>query len=131
MGRAEVLRVSGAGLTVAIGAAIAFGSVQLWNGAPASWTDVVASAATVRVVARAMLAVAVVLAGAGIGTGSGRPWGFATSACALAVFVLGGFWANYVLFGDLRPAHTATNIVVVAVVLALLWTARASVGRGA
>ena len=36
-------------------------------------------------------------------------------------FVLGGFWANHVLFADIRPRHTVPNVIVAAVVAWLLW----------
>ena len=36
-------------------------------------------------------------------------------------FVLGGFWANHVLFADIHPRHTVPNVIVAAVVVWLLW----------
>jgi hypothetical protein len=122
MDKYEILLIAGAMLTILIGATIAFGSSQLWNGAPATWPDVVASASTVRTVARVMLVVAVILALAGIGATLGRAWGLVASAVALAIFVIGGFLANYTLFGDFRLAHTGTNLVVAVIVVCLLWS---------
>jgi len=35
--------------------------------------------------------------------------------------VIVAFWGNRVLFGGIRPAHMVTNMVVLAIVVALLW----------
>ena len=69
----------------------------------------------------APLAVAGVLGAPGLGAAFGSAWGLGASAAALAIFVIGGFWANYTLFGDIRLAHTGTNVVVVIIVLWFLW----------
>jgi predicted signal transduction protein with EAL and GGDEF domain len=47
-------------------------------------------------------------------------WAARSAAATLIVFVIGAFWAHYVLFGELALGRIATNIVVSAVILVLL-----------
>jgi len=48
-------------------------------------------------------------------------WGPLASVIAILAFVVGGFWANYVLFGDTRLAHTGVNVILSAFIVLLLW----------
>lgn len=64
---------------------------------------------------------AVLLLGSSVGVFLRTPWGFPAALTALLVFVVGGFWGNNVVFGDMRPMHTITNVVVAAIALALIW----------
>jgi len=48
-------------------------------------------------------------------------WGPLASVIAILAFVVAGFWANYVLFGDVRLAHTGANVLLSAFILLLLW----------
>src|SRR5262249_40167330 len=68
MTKPEICRVVGGALAVLIGVTLGVASVQLWNGAPPSWKDVVASAPTVRSASRGILAVAALLLVGGIAT---------------------------------------------------------------
>jgi hypothetical protein len=49
------------------------------------------------------------------------PWGNYAAATVTIVVVAAAFWANHALFGNIRPLHTGTNVVVAAIILALLW----------
>jgi hypothetical protein len=58
---------------------------------------------------------------AGVASLANVPWGSHAAALATLVVVAAAFPANYALFGDIRPLHTGTNLVVAAIVLVLLW----------
>jgi hypothetical protein len=121
MTTAAVCRIAGGVLVILIGAALAFGGIQLWRGGAEAWPDVVASEATVRRTASGMIVMAAVLLIAGAAAIANVSWGGHAAAVATIVLVVAAFWANYALFGDIRPAHTGTNIIVAAIILALLW----------
>ena len=67
------------------------------------------------------MAVAGVLLLAGAAATVNLGWGWLAATSAIVVFLAGGFWANYVLFGDVRPFHTGANVMVGALILWLLW----------
>jgi hypothetical protein len=71
-----------------------------------------------------MIVMAALLLVAGVATLGNVPWGGHAAAIATIVLVAAAFPANYALFGDIRPLHTGTNIVVAAIILALLWFGR-------
>ena len=108
-------------IVVLIGVVICVGSVQLWNGPPASWPDVIAGDASVKSTAKGMLAMAVVLFVAGVAVITNVGWGQFAAAISVTLFVVAGFWANRVLFGSVRPLHTGLNVLVGALVIWLLW----------
>jgi hypothetical protein len=68
-----------------------------------------------------MLVMAALVLMAGVGALGNMPWGRSAAAVATIVVVAAAFPVNYVLFGQMRPLHTGTNIVVAAIILALLW----------
>src|SRR5262245_43880434 len=121
MSKPEICRIAAGGLIALIGVAVGFGSVQLWNGAPKSWPDITASDATVQSTARGMIVMAVLLLGTGLAAALHLSWGRWAAAIAIGLFVAGAFWANSVLFGNLRPMHTVPNVLVASVILYLLW----------
>ena len=121
MNRYDIARVVAGLIVVLIGLAIGVGSFQLRDGKPLSWPDIVADDSTVRITAGAMAVVAAVLVVAGAAAIFALGWGYAAAMIAIGVFVVGGFWANYVLFADLRPIHTVPNVIVAALVIWLLW----------
>jgi hypothetical protein len=123
MSKHDICRIVAALLVALIGIAVGFGSFLLWNGAPASWPDVVATGSTVKGIARGMMVMALMLLIAGTATTLNPGWGSFAAAIAVAIFVAAGFWANYVLFGDIRIVHTGTNVVIGALILWLLWIA--------
>ena len=129
MNIAEGCRTAAGVLVLLIGAALGFGGTQLWRGGPAVWPDIIASAETVRRTSVGVIAMAVLLLLVGGAVLRNMPWGGRAAAIALLLFLLGGFWANALLFGDVRPMHTATNVVVSAIIVGLLWFGYA--GRGA
>src|SRR5262245_19815925 len=106
MSKIGACRIVAGTLIVLIGLVIGFGGFQLRNGVPASSRDIVAADAVARNTAVAMLAVACVLVIAGLATAANFRWAFPFAALAIVVFVSGGFWANYALFGDVRPIHS-------------------------
>ena len=117
----DICRTVAAVMVMLIGLAICVGSVQLWNGAPASWPDVIAGDASVKSIAKGMMAMAVILFVAGGAVLGNVGWGQFAAAISVTIFVVAGFWANRVLFGGVRPMHTGPNVVVGALVLWLLW----------
>jgi hypothetical protein len=121
MTMAAVCRVVGAALVILIGAALAFGGIQLWKGGPQAWPDVIANDTTVRRMSSAMMVMAAILLTAGVAVLANVPWSGHAAAIATIVVVAAAFWANQALFGDIRPLHTGTNIVVAGIILALLW----------
>ena len=123
MTKYAIYRVIGGVLVVLIGIVVAFGSYQLRNGAPPSWPDIAANDPTVRTVSKGMAAAAGLLVIGGLIAVVGLDWGYWAATIATVVFVAGGFWANYILFGSLRPLHTGTNVIVCAVIQWLLWIA--------
>jgi hypothetical protein len=108
-------------LVILIGVALAFGGIQLWRGGPKVWPDVVANEATVRRTSSGMMVMAALLLVAGVAALGNTPWGVRASVLATIVVVAAAFPVNYALFGDMRPLHTGTNIVVAAIILALFW----------
>jgi hypothetical protein len=102
-------------------AALALGGIQLWRGGPEAWPDVVANEMTVRRTSTGMIVMAALLLVAGVAALGNLPWGVRAAAIATVVVVAAAFPVNYALFGGMRPLHTGTNIVVAAIVLALLW----------
>jgi hypothetical protein len=66
-----------------------------------------------------MFAMATVLLIVGVPAIVNVPWSGHAAAIATIVLVVPAFWANYSLFGDIRPLPTGTNIVVAAIILAL------------
>jgi hypothetical protein len=68
-----------------------------------------------------MIAMALLLLVSGLAALGNVPRGGRAAAIAILVVVVAAFPANYTLFGDVRLLHTGTNIVLAAVVLALLW----------
>lgn len=121
MTRATVCRVVAGAIVILISAALAFGGIQLWRGGPESWPDIVADETTVRRTSSGMIGMAVLLLVAGLATIGNLPYGIHAAAIAVIILVLAAFVANYALFGDIRITHTGTNIVVAAIILALLW----------
>src|SRR5262249_59665280 len=98
MAKQEICRIIGGLLVVLIGIAVGIGGIQLWNGAPASWRDVTASDSTVKNSARSILFVAVLLFVGGIAATFNLSWGQWAASIAIVIFVIGGFWANYILY---------------------------------
>jgi len=121
MSKYEISRMTGGVIVALIGVAVALGGFQLRNGAPPSWPDVIAADTTVKSAAKGMVAVGVLLFTAGAAATLGIGWGYAAATSATAAFVLGAFWANYVLFGDIRLIHTGPNVLVGMLVVWLLW----------
>jgi hypothetical protein len=121
MTTAAVCRVIGGTLVLLISAALAFGGIQLWRGGPKAWPDVIANETTVRRTSGGMMVLAALVLVAGVAALGNVPWGGYAAAVATIVVVVAAFPANYALFGDIRPLHTGTNIVVAAIILALLW----------
>jgi len=119
--RPERCRIAGGLLIIVVGVAVGVGGWQLRGGVPPTWPDVVASDATARATARAILFVATLLLLAGVAATFGVGWGRPAGVLAITLFVAGAFWANFVLFGDLRPAHTVPNVLVGGLVAWLLW----------
>jgi hypothetical protein len=121
MGYVEICRIAGGTLVFLIGLALGFAGAQLWTGGPAAWPDIIANDVIVRRSACILIIMAALLAITGIAAFRGAWWGNAAAAVALIIFVTVAFWGNYVLFGDIRPLHTGTNVVVGVIILALLW----------
>jgi hypothetical protein len=121
MTKQDICRIGAGVLVAVIGAAICVGSVQLWNGAPASWPDVIAGDASVKSTAKGMMAMAVLLLVSGFAVVSNVAWGRSAAAVTIVIFVVAGFWANRVLFGSVRPMHTGPNVAIGALIVWLLW----------
>ena len=121
MTKQEICRIVGGILVVLIGIAVGYGGLQLWNGAPSSWKDVIANRSTVKNAARGIVVVALMLLVGGIGAIINSSWGQMAASIGILNFIVGGFWANYILFGNIRPKHTGANVVVGAIILFLLW----------
>ena len=116
-----ICRVAGGALIVLIVVALAIGGIQLWRGGPEAWPDVIANKLIVRRASSGMIVMAALLLVAGGLVIASVPWSGLAAAVVLIVLVAAAFWANYALFGNMRPSHTVTNVVVAAIILALLW----------
>jgi hypothetical protein len=114
-------RIVGGALVILIGVALAFGGIQLWQGGPKAWPDVIANEATVRRMSSGMIVMAALVLFAGVAAVGNLLWGGPAAAAVTIVVVVAAFWVNHALFGDVRPLHTGTNVVVAAVIVALLW----------
>jgi hypothetical protein len=68
-----------------------------------------------------MIVIAALLLVVGVAAVGNLPWGVHAAAIATVLVVLAAFWANYALFGNMRTTHTVTNVVLAAIILALLW----------
>ena len=121
MVRRTICRVAGGVLVVLVGIAVGFAGILLWSGAPSSWPDPSASVATTRSTGLIVLLLAVLLLVSGAAATINVRWGPLASVIAILAFVVGGFWANYVLFGDIRLAHTGVNVILSAFIVLLLW----------
>ena len=121
MTKRDLCRIVSGILVVLIGIAVGFGGFQLWAGVPSSRPDLVADASTIKGAAVGMLVLAAFLLLAGSAAIASLRWGRVASAIALLVFVAGGFWVNYAVFGGVRLMHSGANVVVAAVALLLLW----------
>jgi hypothetical protein len=121
MNGASICRFVGGALVALVGVAVGAGGFQLWRVGAEAWPDVIATRETVQRTAGGMLAMALVLVVAGVAAATKMPWGREAGMVATIAVVLAAFWVNHVLFGNIRPAHTVTNIVVAAIILALLW----------
>jgi len=119
-GRLVCLYLGGA-LVDLVGLACAFGASVLWRGNTANWPDVVGSPAAIRNTAMGLGLAALLLLGSSAGVFMRAPWGFPAAAGAMLLFVAGGFWGNYAVFGDMRLVHTLSNAVIAAAAIALLW----------
>jgi hypothetical protein len=108
-------------LVILVGAALALGGIQLWRSGPKAWPDIIASETTVRRTSSGMIVMAAFLVIAGVAAIGNVPRGSQAAAIATIVVVVAAFWANYALFGSIRLLHSGTNIVVAAIILALLW----------
>ncbi len=104
-----------------VGAALAFGGVQLWRGGAEAWPDVIAGETTVKRAGGGMIALAALMAAASLAVLGRATWGSQAAATFTIVVVVAAFWVNHALFGDIRLAHTGTNVLVAAIILALLW----------
>jgi hypothetical protein len=116
-----ICRIAGGFIVLLIGVAVGVGSWLLWDGAPASWSDVIADHSTVQSVARLMSVVSFALLLGGTLTIVNARWGPALAAVFTLIFTAGAFWVNYALFGSIRLSHTGANVVVAGVVLLLIW----------
>lgn len=118
---ADFYRIAGATLVLLIGIGCGFGGSQLWRGGPKVWPDIIADELIVRRTAGGLIFMAVLLLITSIAAMLGMPWGRASASTAIILFTAGGFWGNYILFRDMRPVHTGTNVILTLVVLILLW----------
>jgi hypothetical protein len=117
---AEFYRIAGGVLVFLIGVALSLAGAQLWKGGPAAWPEIVANDVIVRRTAYGLIIMAALLLITGIATMRGVSWGSFVAAIVLIIFVVIAFWGNHLLFGDIRPLHTITNVIVAAIILALL-----------
>jgi hypothetical protein len=76
-----------------------------------------------------MVALASLLLVAGVAALRNEAGGGHAAAIATLGVVVAAFPANYALFGEIRLLHTGTNIVLAAVILALLWFGHESQAR--
>jgi hypothetical protein len=120
-------RIAASALVGLIGVAMLAGGAQLHRGGAAAWPDLVADAEIVRRAAVVLLIFGVALIASAVMTALDAPGGRLAAAIATSAFVLIAFWGNKLLFGDWRPLHTGTNVVVLAIVL---WLLRMSSARG-
>ena len=121
VGKTTICRIAAGVLVVLVGVAVGFAGIGLLTGAYSSSPDLIASAATTKSAALGMLMLAAMLLLTGAAATINLRWGQWTSAVAILAFVIGGFWVNHVLFGDIRPVHTGTNVDLGALILSLLW----------
>ena len=111
-----------AGCTIILlGAGCGLGGVALWRGKPESWSDVITPDNRVRRIARGLVGMSLLLIVSGTATVFRVPWGSIFGAVSTLLFVVAGFWGNYALFGDLRPKHTGTNVVIACAIWLLIW----------
>ena len=112
-----------------IGVACILGGIALWRGGAKDWPDVTAGPAAIERVAFGLWFAGGLLLASSAALFLRWPWAAHTAAVALALFVAGGFWGNYAVFGDIRPMHTGTNVVIAAIVLGLLWAGYPALGN--
>jgi hypothetical protein len=125
MSKVAICRVAGSVLVILIGAALAFGGIQLWQGGSQTWPDIVARDDAVRRTSSGMIVMALFLIIAGAAALVNRPWGVWAAAIGTVAVVAAAFPVNYILFGQWRLVHTGPNLVVAAIILLLL-----RLGRG-
>ena len=121
MTSAAICRIVAGVLVLLVGTAVGAGGIQLWRSGPQAWPDIIADETTVRRTSGGMIVMAALLVVAGAAAAANLPWGGWAAAIATMIAVLAAFWVNHALFGDMRLLHTGTNVVLAAVILALLW----------
>ncbi len=117
---AAISLISGGILVALVGVGCSIGAVVLFRGGADDWPDVIASAIVIRRVAIGLGVVSVALLITGTAVIVRCPGSVHAAAVAMLVFVAGGFWGNHAVFGDFRPVHTGSNVVIAAVALVLL-----------
>ena len=107
-------------LAALVGVGCSLGAIILQRGGAAKWPDVIAGEMVIRRVAVGLALVSVALLMTGTMVVIRWPGSVHAAAVAMLVFVAGGFWGNHAMFGDFRPVHTGSNIVIAVVALILL-----------
>ena len=115
-----LFRVASGLRVVLVGVAVGFGGFTLWRATSSSWPDLVATTSTTKGVASGMLILAVLLLVAGGAAAMNRSWGRWLAVITILAFVAGGFWVNYILFGDIRPVHSGANAILAIAILLML-----------
>jgi hypothetical protein len=118
---ARNLPLIASGLIFLVGVGCGVGGLALYGGKPSGWTDVVANDALLRRVSVGLLLTSALLLASGISGAFRLPHAPIAGVIAIVLFVVGGFWGNYAVFGDIRPLHTGGNVVIATLILSMLW----------
>jgi hypothetical protein len=81
---------------------------------------VIADVPILRRTAIGLAIAALLLVGSGGAIVLGIGWSCTAALLAILVFVAGGFWGNYAVFGEFRRNHIVANLVIALIVIAFL-----------
>jgi len=116
----------GAVLLILLGAARGFGGLVLLLPAGAEIRAAAASPGRLTMLGLGLVVVACLCIGSGVSVMRRRPVGVPLGLVALAAFVVGGAANGVALYGALQPAGLAVNLIVAAVIAALLLVGKRS-----
>lgn len=102
--------------TTIIGLGCLLGAVVIFRGSDKDLPDVVVSEAILKRVGIGLAVTSVLTLGSAIALYAKVPNAEYYVLTSTMIFVIGGFWGNKVVFGDYRPTHTGTNVILAAIV---------------
>jgi hypothetical protein len=122
----RVAAILGSALIILVGLGRGFGGVVLLATAQAPVGDLAVATGHLALMGGALLLVAVLCVWSGVAVLLGKPGGVRVGLVAMALFVIDGAVNGFVLYGAPRPIGLIGNLLVAAIIAALLLRGRLS-----